>query len=281
MDEIRVSASIVKGSITFDYAGTKSRLESILTEYQDMTIESEDSIKFAKGILADLREGKKQFDARRKDVKKEWDEPYNEFEKQAKEIIELFDKPINSIDSQVKELENRKKQEKLQKVKEIYSKNVDNLKEYMEFEQIFEEKWLNSTVTLAKIEKEILEIREKVETEVEAIKETGSAAVKNALNNYKRNKDFLIAMRMIKDYESAKVEEEKKKAVEEYKKEMEIKETVKEEVIKEIFEIKEQKKDSVTKMVKYNVNVTDEEKEQLEMYMNSIGIEFEENFWEV
>jgi hypothetical protein len=277
MDEIRVNASIVKGSITFDYAGTKSRLENILNEYNGMTIESEDSVKFAKSILADLREGKKQFDSRRKDIKKEWNEPYCEFEKQAKEIIELFDKPINSIDSQVKELENKKEQEKLQKIKEIYSKNIDNLKEYMEFETIFDEKWLNVTVAFAKIEKEIVEIREKVKKETEAIEQTRSAAVKNALNNYKRNRDFIVAMKMITDYESAKIEEEKKKAVDYYKKEIEIKE----EVIKEIFEIKEQNKDAVTKTIKYTVNVTDEEKEQLEMYMNSIGIEFEENFWEV
>ena len=281
MDEIRVNASIVKGSISFDYIGTKSKLKNILSEYQGMTIESEDSIKFAKGILADLREGKKQFDTRRKDVKKEWNEPYNEFEKQAKEIIELFDKPIGSIDSQVKEFENRKKQEKLQKIREIYDKNIGLLQEYMAFETIFDEKWLNATVTFAKIEKEMVEIREKVKSEIEAIEQTGSAAVKNALINYKKNRDFLTAMKMINDYESVKLEEEKKKAVEEYKKEIKIKETAKEEVIKEIFEIKQQNKEAVTKTIKYTVNVTDEEKEQLEMYMNSIGIEFEENFWEV
>jgi hypothetical protein len=75
--------------------------------------------------------------------------------------------------------------------------------------------------------------------------------------------------------EAVKKEEQinkvKKEAVDSYKQI----ESIKAEAVAEIFEIKEQKSDAEIKSKLYSITATAEEMEQIELYMNSIGVEFE------
>jgi len=283
MNEIKVNANIVQGSINFDYLTTKKKLNVILIEYREINIDNEDSIKFAKGTLAELREAKLMFDKRRKEIKAEWNKPYIEFEKQAKDIIELFDTPINRISLQVKNIEEKKQLLKYKEMLVFYNETItDEVREYARFESIFNEKWYNTTYTMVKIKKEITEKLNNIAIEIKSLKTMGSMAEKKALESYMKDNDFTKAIKVITDYEEVKRQEEavkkeeeinkvKKEAVDSYKQI----ENIKAEAVAEIFEIKEQKSDAEIKSKLYSITATAEEMEQIELYMNSIGVEFE------
>lgn len=284
MNEIQVNANIVKGSINFDYIATKKKLNDILTEYREINIENEDSIKFAKGTLAELREAKLMFDKRRKEIKAEWNKPYTDFETQAKDIIQLFDTPINKISAQVKQIEEKKQLVKYKELLQFYEETVtEDVKDYLSFESIFNEKWYNITHAITKIKKEITDKIKNTEIEIKSLKAMESMAIDKALYVYKAtNNDFMQAVRVITDYEEVKRHEDsekkkeeinniKKEAVDDYKNI----ENIKAETVAQIFEIKEQKADAETKDKLYSITATDEEMEQIEMYMNSIGVEFQ------
>ena len=46
-------------------------------------------------------------------------QPYEEFEKQIKELVVIVDEPVKLINQQVKAYEDKKKADKLEKIKEI------------------------------------------------------------------------------------------------------------------------------------------------------------------
>jgi hypothetical protein len=283
MNEIQVNANIVKGSINFDHLATRKKLQDILIEYREINFDNEDSIKFAKGTLAELREAKLMFDKRRKEIKAEWNKPYQEFEEQAKDIINLFDTPINKISAQVKQIEEKKQLLKYKELLQFYEETVtEDVKDYVRFESIFNEKWYNVTYAITKIKKEITDKITNTQTEIKSLKAMESIAIDKALSIYKANNDFMQAVKIITDYEEVKRQEEavkkeeqiinvKKEAVDNYKNI----ENIKAQAVAEIFEIKEQKADAEIKDKLYSITATDEEMEQIEMYMNSIGVEFQ------
>ena len=77
---------------------------------------------------------------------------FNDFKAKVNEIISIIDKPVAVIDKQVKEYEEKQKQEKRAKIQDFFNKcNFHDFK----FEQIFEEKWLNASVSMKSIEESI------------------------------------------------------------------------------------------------------------------------------
>jgi hypothetical protein len=86
---------------------------------------------------------------------KEYMQPFNAFKAQVNEIISIIDKPILMIDGQVKEYEEAQKKDKLEKCKLIFE--ATEHPEWLKFEQIFNQKWLNASVNQKTITTEIEE----------------------------------------------------------------------------------------------------------------------------
>lgn len=114
---------------------------------------TEATIPDAKKDRADLNKLKKAFEDERKRIKKLCLEPYEDFERQEKELIALIDEPLQLIDCQIKEVEEKRKEEKRLRINDLFS--AIGFQAFVSLDMIWDEKWLNATVSMSKIEEQM------------------------------------------------------------------------------------------------------------------------------
>ena len=138
--------------ISFNYEELKSGLLEKASRYEAM-VYGEDEIKDAKADRSALNKLKKALNDERIRQEKEYMKPFNEFKSQVNEIIEIIDKPIAVIDGQIKEYEAEKKRVKEDAIYE-YWESLDN-HDWLKIEQIWDDRWLNASVSMKKVQEEI------------------------------------------------------------------------------------------------------------------------------
>ena len=285
MEEIKVVQK--SGSIEFDFDGTKAQINSILAEYKGM-IFTDDTMTIAKKEVAKIRSLQKDFDTRRKEVKKEWNKPYDEFEKKAKELIALFDEPINLINGQVQEFEEKRKAEKHEQVVAIFEEITEPIAEYCSILRFYDERWDNVSVSLASAKKDIQTLTDKIQSELSVIKAMNSECETKALEKYKVTNNLADAILFINQYEKQKsdilnAEEERKLEEERKKLEEERKplESAAEEPLKDFGHVFEQQQEvAFEKPVEefklcyqYTITATKRELDTIDTFLDSIGVE--------
>ena len=145
----------VPAEIGFNFEELKAELAERLDHYNGLIV-TEDGIKDAKADRAKLNKLRTAIDTRRKDIKREYLRPYNEFESKVKEITVLIDRPIRAIDSQLADFEERRKEEKLTQVEALYHETVpEDLQGIIPLQRILDQRWLNATTTMTKVEEGI------------------------------------------------------------------------------------------------------------------------------
>lgn len=155
--------------IDFNYSELKAELAERLEYYHGLVVTA-DEIKAAKEDKAKLNKLKKAIDDKRKEVKKQYMAPFDDFETKCKELVKMVDAPINEIDGQLKRFEEERKAEKRQSIELTYSELVpDEIKDIIPLDRIFDERWLNSTVSLKKVAEDMLEITKRVKADMVAL----------------------------------------------------------------------------------------------------------------
>ena len=151
--------------IDWNYEELKTEIQGKANDYMNL-VYTADQVKDAKKDRANLNKFVEALESKRKEIKKQITEPYSAFEKQEKELVGIVNKAIANIDTQIKGYEEATRQEKLEKVKEIYAKTIGGLADVVTFDKIFKESWLNVSTTFKSITKEITEIRDKVDNDL-------------------------------------------------------------------------------------------------------------------
>lgn len=222
---------IKTGEITTNLDDLKKELSEIADRYQGVVV-TEDTIKVAKNDLASLRKVKDSIETRRKEIKKQWNEPYNKFESEVKAALEVIEKPITEIDGQLKAFAKAEKEAKEKKCKEIYGEQVsDEYKPYLPFEKVFDESWLNKSTNEKTIISDINTAVTQIKIDIDGIKALNSEIEEDCLKAYKdagnsmaaaikRNTDYLNAkaaaeIRAREEAERKAREEQERKAKEE------------------------------------------------------------------
>ena len=144
----------------------KAEIAAKMKDYRGLVF-TEESIAEAKKDRANLNKLKSAFEDERKRVKKLCMEPYNKFEQQVKEVTALIEEPICLIDSQIKEVEQRKKEEKRQAVTGLFNQLAFPI--YVSLTAIWDEKWLNASVSLNKVQEQMQRILEQIKSDEETI----------------------------------------------------------------------------------------------------------------
>lgn len=155
-------------SIDFNFDELKKELETKLEKYNNLTY-SEEQLKEAKEDKSGLNKFRTAIETRRKEIKNLCLKPYNDFEIKIKELTGLIDKPILAIDSQLKNFEEMRITAKRADITDFYNSSIDDLKELLPLEKIFNDKWLNSTYKMSNIQKEIIEIIGKTNGDLKVI----------------------------------------------------------------------------------------------------------------
>jgi hypothetical protein len=140
--------------IEFNNEELKQELAISLEKYNSLVL-TEDCIKDGKADKATLNKLRTAIEDRRKEIKKQFLEPYNDFEVKVKEIVSMIDQPIKAIDVQIKTFENKAKEEKRQLITEYFNDGVGDLAELLPLEKIWDDRWLNATFSLTAAKKEI------------------------------------------------------------------------------------------------------------------------------
>ncbi|OLA20463.1 MAG: hypothetical protein BHW17_09120 [Dorea sp. 42_8] len=134
-----------------------------MKEYNGLVF-TEETISEGKKDRANLNKLRGAIDDERKRVKKLCMEPCNRFEKEVKEVLALVDEQINAIDVQIKEVEQIKREEKRKAVQELFESI--GFQKFVTLEMIWDEKWLNASVTLSKVENQMKETMYRIGEEV-------------------------------------------------------------------------------------------------------------------
>jgi len=230
--EIKMNEMQLPEKISFNYEELKQELSAKVSMYETM-IYTDDQIKEAKADKANLNKLKKALNDERIRLEKEYMVPFNDFKAKVNEIISIIDKPVAVIDRQVKEYEEKQKQDKMQKIKEFFEKcNFRDIR----FEQIFESKWLNASVSMKTIEEAICAKGEQIAMDMKIIADLPEFSFE-AMETYKNTLDVRTALNeanRLADMAKRKAEQERiaaeAKAQEEAKKQVEFIPPVNEEI---------------------------------------------------
>lgn len=151
--ELLIQPYTLPSAIEFNFDELKTALTEKVKDYET-AIYSDDQIKTAKADKASLNKLKKALNDERIRLEKEYMAPFADFKSRINEIIAIIDKPITAIDTQVKAYEEKAKQDKADAIRK-YMMESYNLPYGIDIMKIFDQKWLNASVSMTAIKKEI------------------------------------------------------------------------------------------------------------------------------
>jgi hypothetical protein len=201
--------------IEWNYEELKAELSQKLEQYKGL-VYTEDQIKEAKAYRAKLNALATAIDGKRKELKKQCLQPYEQFEAQIKDLLAVIKEPVAFIDSQIKGYEEEKKQKKLEEVKALFEKLKDaegEELEFISFEQIFEDKFLNASISLKMVETVISNKFNSIKCNLKTIaelKEYSFEATEVYKETLNLNEALEKAKYMVDIAEKKKAEEERK-----------------------------------------------------------------------
>lgn len=194
--------------IEFNFDELKTALIEKVREYET-AIYSEDQIKQAKADKAALNKLKKALNDERIKREKEYMIPFADFKAKINEIISIIDKPITAIDEQVRAFDEKQKMEKAEAIRAHMA--CYSLPYGINLEKIFDQRWLNASMSMTAIKKaiddKVTDIQDDLET-LENLDEYQDFAIayyretmdiRATLNEIKRQKEFRARQKQIEE----------------------------------------------------------------------------------
>lgn len=212
--ELKIKACTFPEVIEFNFDELKQEITSRVEMYKNL-VYTEEQTRQAKADLAQLRKFVKALSDERIKVKKQCLKPYEEFEAKVNELSKIVQEPIGLIDRQVKEYEEKQRAEKLQQIQELFG--TIGFQSFVTLDKIFDEKWLNASVSLKKIGDDMREKMYRIGSDVHTISQLSEFAFE-ALEEYETTLDInkaIYAGARMAEVAKAKAEAERAKAEQE------------------------------------------------------------------
>ncbi|HBZ6325624.1 TPA: DUF1351 domain-containing protein [Listeria monocytogenes] len=204
LPKINIESPVVtQGSILFP-AYKKIKSDSLLLAQQIENIEvTEENVKQSKKLLAAVNKEVKNLESERILIKKEMLEPYNEFEKQVKEIVSIVKTADEMVRQQVTQMEEEEREDKKLVLKRMFEKRIRmyDFKTYFTFDDFIENRHLNKSLSINKIESEMVEWLTKIETELKIIETMPYAD--EIIAEYKETKNLAVSAQIVSDRHKA------------------------------------------------------------------------------
>lgn len=201
-------------SVQWNYEEVKQWVQDGLSRYKGVVYD-ETQISLAKTDKANLNKLAAAIDAKRKEMKALYLQPYAEFEAQAKELTELVKTQVAEIDAQVKAFDNFRKDEKQAKIiSEIYTPMIGNLAELVPYERLHNPRWLNVTMSMGAIGEEMSRTIGKIVDGLKAVDNMGldQATTERVKSKFLENFDLAAAISEKVRIETARAQYERYKA---------------------------------------------------------------------
>ena len=166
--QLEVSEIKALEPIKFNFEQLKQEITTKVENYKNI-VYSEENIKEAKADRANFNKLAKALNDEKIRVKNTVLEPYLPFEKQCNELIDLVKEASTHVDTQIKSYEQQIKDEKLKQIMNFFLENVGDYADLINFDDIYNERWLNATYKMEQIEKDILHTLAKTKTDMAVI----------------------------------------------------------------------------------------------------------------
>lgn len=256
----------------------KAEISEKMQEYKSLVFTAE-TIQDAKKDRAKLNKLRTAFEDERKKVKNRCMKPYEKFERQVEELTALIDEPIQLIDSQIKEVEENRKAQKRKEIEELFS--GIGFQTFVTLEKIWDEKWLNVSVPMSRIEEQMKTRMYQIGNDVMTIKNLPEFSFE-ALEVYKKSLDLTMAIQEgqrlseIQKRKAAYEEEQRRKAAEEAAKLQRASSPKKSAVVKKKQDMKKPEEMAEPKIMKLDFRVwgTEEQLMGLRKYLIDNKIKF-------
>ena len=203
---------VINTDITANFEAVKEWLTEELAPYATMVVTA-DGIGDAKKTRADIRKVGESIDSQRKAVKKEWMRPYEQFETKVKELTGIVNDAVSNIDSQIKEMENAEKDAKRQRLWDLFTESSADIRDYVEFEDVFDKKFLNATFAETDAANAIVQQLDDIREGLDAIRSMNSPYESAMLSEYAKSHNLAKAMAEGKRLEAISKAEEERKAM--------------------------------------------------------------------
>ncbi|MCI5698453.1 MAG: DUF1351 domain-containing protein [Clostridiales bacterium] len=188
--ELKITEWKTPEVINFNFEELKNEITAKAALYKNM-VYTDETIKEAKADKASLNKFITALENKRKEVKKQCLAPYEAFEKQIKELVAIISEPVELISDQVAEYEEKEKDLKKEKIKELFK--TAGFQSFVKLEQIWNPKWLNKSVSLKSIEDELNNKVISIGHDVAAINQLPDFSFE-AMEHYKTTLDLSAAI---------------------------------------------------------------------------------------
>lgn len=169
--ELKVEEIKSLAPVQFNYEDIKKWVTEKAAEYKSVVYTPE-TISLAKQDRATLNKVSDAINNEKKRIKNELLKPYVDFENKCKELMAIVDDASKTIDKQVKEFEEKENNQKRIEIENYFYSNVGEYKDLINFERIFNPRWLNKTYTKKKIEEDINHLLNKTKDDLNIIENT-------------------------------------------------------------------------------------------------------------
>lgn len=201
-------------NVRWNYEEVRQWVKDGLSRYKGVVYD-ETQISLAKTDRANLNKLAAAIDAKRREMKALYLQPYAEFEAQAKELTELVKTQVAEIDAQVKAFDNFHKEEKQAKIiSEIYTPMIGNLAELVPYGRLHNPRWLNVTMSMGAIGEEMSRTIGKIVDGLKAVDNMGldQATTERVKSVFLENFDLAAAISEKVRIETARAQYERYKA---------------------------------------------------------------------
>lgn len=130
-------------------------------EYYKNTAYTDDQGRMLKSDRATVNKLVQALEAKDREVKKLCRTPYEKFHKEIKESVDILKEPIALMDTQISSMEEERRSKKMEEVQKIW--DAAKRPDWLRLEQIFDQRWLNVTVSLKAVSEAIGHAIESVE----------------------------------------------------------------------------------------------------------------------
>lgn len=186
-----------------EFKGYEQMKESVIKLSKQLeTVEAtEENVKESKRLLAEINKQLKIINDQRKQSKAILLEPYQVMENQVKEIEEILKTPTEQIRYQIRELEDKERDEKRDKLEELFNKRIKNysISDVFTFDDFIKPQHLNKSTSLKSVEAEMTEFMEQTQNDIKVIYNLENSGA--VMVEYKECMNLSTAMNIVKERE--------------------------------------------------------------------------------
>lgn len=130
-------------------------------EYYKNMAYTDDQSRMLKADRATVNKLVQALEAKDREVKKLCLTPYDKFHKQIKESVDILKEPIALMDTQISSMKEERRSKKMEEVQKIW--DAAERPDWLRLEQIFDQQWLNATVSLKAVSEAVSHAVESIE----------------------------------------------------------------------------------------------------------------------